>query len=83
MVETVDLNKFKYILGDNTFPRQKFEGVNPSVTQDQDGIVSNGLFTAMPWHGTATIAVFPSYKFKRFENDIFLIKGHKGAITDV
>jgi hypothetical protein len=34
MVETVDLNKFKYILGDNTFPRQRFEGVNPSVTQD-------------------------------------------------
>jgi len=84
MVEkAIDLDKFRYISGDNSFKRDKFSGVNPSVTQDQDAIVSNGLFTAMPWHGTATIAVFPAYKFKRFENDIFLIKGHDGPITDV
>lgn len=44
--------------------------------------MSNGVFTAMPWHGVATIAVFPAYQFKKFESNLFLIKGHKGAITD-
>ena len=34
------------------------------------------------WHGPSTIAVFPSYDFKRFENDLPLIKGHKGGVTD-
>ncbi len=26
--------------------------------------------------------MFPAYDFKRFDNNIFLIKGHKGNITD-
>ena len=83
MVESaVNLKRFKYIAGKNSFVREKFEGVNPSIGQDQEGIVSNGLLTALPWQGTATIAVFPAYKFKKFENDLFLIMGHKGAITD-
>jgi len=39
--------------------------------------------TAVPWLHSSTIAVFPSYEFKRFEQDVKLIKGHAGQITDV
>ena len=31
---------------------------------------------------TSTVAVFPAYNFKRFDNNIFLIKGHTGNVTD-
>ena len=56
-------NRFSYIDGKNTFERSKFEGVNPSMTQENDAIVSNGKFTATQWSGAATIAVFPAQKF--------------------
>ena len=49
--------------GKNTFNREKFEGVNPSVTQENDAITSNGRLTAAMWNGAATIAVFPAEKF--------------------
>jgi len=62
MVEkAIDLGKFRYISGNNSFNREKFTTVMPSLVHDQDAIVSNGLFTAMPWEGTSTIAVFPAY----------------------
>ena len=37
----------------------------------------------MPWHRQATVAVFPAYKFTRFDNNIKLLMGHKGAVTDI
>jgi hypothetical protein len=64
MVETAfEPKKFNYIDGKNTFNREKFEGVNPSVTQENDAITSNGRLTAAMWNGAATIAVFPAEKF--------------------
>lgn len=53
------------------------------MTIDTDGAASNGWYTAVPWNQTSTIAVFPAYKFQRFEADLPLIKGHKGSITDI
>jgi len=41
------------------------------------------VFTALPWKANSSIAVFPAYDFKRFDNHIFLIKGHTGSVTDV
>jgi len=52
--------RFSYIDGKNTFERSKFEGVQPSRTQENCAIVSNGKFTATQWESNATIAVFPA-----------------------
>ena len=53
------------------------------MTSENDGCASNGYYTAVPWTNTATLAVFPSYKFGKFQADVKLIKGHKGNVTDV
>jgi len=53
------------------------------MTQENDGIASNGYYTAIPWKDVSTVAVFPSVKFTKFDAGVKLIKGHKGAITDV
>jgi hypothetical protein len=72
------VNKFRFLLGENIFVRDKFEHVTPSLTQDNDGCASNGYYTAIPWKDMATIAVFPSYKFRKFDAGVKMIKGHKG-----
>jgi len=66
----------------NYFGLKKFESVDASISQEQDAICSNGLLTALAYKATATVAVFPAYGFKRFDNNIFLIKGHQGNVTD-
>jgi coronin-1B/1C/6 len=42
------------------------------------------LFTAVPWKsgGGGCLAVVNAYKFKKYESDIPLIRGHQGPIVD-
>ena len=74
--------RFKFLGASSTWSNKKFECVDPAITQEQDGVASNGVFTAVPWKGNSTVAVFPAYEFKRFDASIPLLKGHNGAITD-
>lgn len=53
------------------------------MSNDTDGIASNGKFVALPWNETSTLAVFPAYDFKRFDANIPLITGHHGNVLDV
>lgn len=77
MVEQSSIFKrFKYLEGINYFGSKKFESVDASIAQEQDAICSNGVFTALAYKMTSSVAVFPAYEFKRFDNTIFLIKGH-------
>jgi hypothetical protein len=46
-------------------------------------MASNGKFTAVNWSTTSSIAVFPTYDYKRFDQNVPLIKGHQGIITDL
>jgi WD40 repeat protein len=71
------------LAGSSTWSQKKFECVDPHIAQEQDAVTSNGVFTALPWKANSSIAVFPAYGFRRFDNNIHLIKGHTGAITDV
>lgn len=82
MVSTSEKNRFKFLGGESTWSQKKFESVTPSIAQEQDAICSNGVFTALAWSATATVAVFPAYDFKRFDKNVHLIKGHNGNITD-
>lgn len=75
-------HRFKFLEGVNTFGQDKFDSTQPSISQEQDAICSNGIFTAMPWKRAATTAVFPAYGFCRFDNNIKLLMGHKGNVTD-
>lgn len=43
----------------------------------------NGKLTAVNWSSVASIAVFGAYDYRRFDNSIPLIKGHKGGVTDL
>ena len=74
--------KFRYLLGEKA-DAKKFENVTPSINNDQDGMASNGKLTAVAWSFASSIAVFGAYDFKRFDQQIPLIKGHTGAITDL
>jgi len=47
--------------GVNYFGSSKFESVDSSISQEQDAICSNGIFTALAYKMTATVAVFPAY----------------------
>ena len=75
--------RFKFLGCAPTWSQKKFQCADPSISQEQDAIASNGVFTAVPWKSNASIAVFSAYDFKRFDASIPLVKGHKGAITDV
>ena len=83
MVQSSSQIKYKYLTADRAFGGFKeFSGVSPSLNNDTDGIVSNGKFTALPWERQGTVAVLPAYDFRRLDNTIPLIVGHKGAVTD-
>ena len=75
--------RFKFLSGAPTWNQKSFQCADPHISQEQDAIASNGTFTALPWKANSSIAVFPAYDFKRFDNHIPLIKGHTGTITDV
>ena len=77
-------NRFKYLKVESTFPQsQKFEGLQPAANCEQDGVCANSQFIALPLSRTASLAVLPAYGFKRFsQEDVPLIVGHKGNITD-
>lgn len=62
MVEqSANYKRFKYLEGVNAFGSKKFESVDPSILQEQDAICSNGIFTALAYKSTSTVAVFPAY----------------------
>src|SRR6056300_538753 len=83
MVSTSSSIKFKYLTGERAFGGKKqFDGIMPYMSNDTDGLVSNGKFIALPWEQNGSVAVFPAYDFKRFDNTIKLIVGHKGIVTD-
>ena len=75
--------KFRYLLGQDACPNKKFENVTPCIQNDQEGCASNGKLTAVNWVTTSSIAVFGAYDFKRFYQDMPLIKGHSGNVTDL
>lgn len=84
MVTATQALKFRYLQGEAAFPRQKFSDVKQTAgNQENDGVASNGLLTAMAWTQASSIAVFKADDFKRFDANIPLIKGHQGAITDL
>ena len=70
--------KFRYLLGDQKVEglSGKFDNVTTSTTNDNDGCATNGKLTAVAWSAVASIAVFGTYDFKRFDAQIPLIKGH-------
>jgi coronin-1B/1C/6 len=70
MVSTTEKNRFKFLGGESTWTQKRFDSVAPSIAQEQDAICSNGLYTALAWSATATVAVFPAYDFKRFDKNI-------------
>jgi WD40 repeat protein len=53
------------------------------MSNDNDGIASNGIFTAVPWKGNSTFALFANNDYKKFDQTQPLVKGHKGNISDV
>ena len=75
--------KFKYLNGEPAENFKKFENVTPGINNEQDGMACNGKLTAVNWSSASSIAVFGAYDYKRFDNNVPLIKGHKGAITDL
>ena len=84
MVTTTQALKFRYLLGESAFPRQKFSDVKQTAgNQENDGVASNGILTAMAWTQASSVAVWKADDFKRFDANIPLIKGHNGAITDL
>jgi len=77
------MKRFQFLKGTSADFNQKFVAVEPAINNDQDGVVSNGVFTAVPWKHNSTVAVFPAYKYSRFNLDQPLIKGHKGHVHNV
>ena len=75
--------KFRYLNGEIADPFNKFENVTPGINNDQDGMACNGKLTAVNWSFAASIAVFSTYDYKRFDQNIPLLKGHQGPITDL
>ena len=77
MVTSTQALKFRYLLGESAYPRQKFSDVKQSsANQENDGVASNGILTAMAWTQVSSIAVWKADGFKRFDANIPLIKGH-------
>ena len=75
--------KFQYLTCKETDEFKKFENVTPAIQNDQDGMACNGKFTAVNWATTSSVAVFPSYEYKRFDQTTPLIKGHSAQVTDM
>lgn len=77
MVQATQALKFRYLMGEAAYPLKKFQDVKQtSGNQENDGVASNSIFTAMAWTQTASIAVWNATDFKRFDANIPLIKGH-------
>lgn len=84
MVQATQALKFRYLLGESAFPLKKFQDVKQTAAnQENDGVASNGVLTAMAWTQASSIAVWSANDFKRFDANIHLIKGHQGGITDL
>ena len=50
MVTSTQALRFRFLLGEPAFPRQKFSDViQTTVNQENDGVASNGILTAMAW----------------------------------
>lgn len=68
---------------DKLKPLEHYIAADPDVNQENEGCASNGVFNAVPWKAPATIALFPAYKFCKFEANVKKINAHADKITDV
>jgi hypothetical protein len=50
MVQATQALKFRYLLGEAAYPLKKFQDVKQTAAnQENDGVASNGVLTAMAW----------------------------------
>ena len=76
-------NVVTYLGGDSLFPlaeNRRFTDVQVTLQNDHECIAGNEKFTAWMW-GRGTVAVVPSYEYKRLPYDFPMIKAHNGAVT--
>lgn len=83
MAHLTGKERFRFILGEQTHANQKFVKATPSLNSDNDGIASNGLWTAVPWAGQGSFALFTSDSYRIFDQAQPLVKGHQNNVADV
>lgn len=77
-------SKLRNVYGDTH--KEKFEDVRPHDTTTEGSLIdANPHFLAVSWStsGGGCVAVFDAMNFQRLRNDLPLIKGHTGPVTDV
>ena len=69
--------------GKVTNMNKKFEDVKYSAHSEQEGIVATDDYIALNWTFKDCVVVLEANDFKRIAIDTPMIKGHKGAVTDL
>ena len=83
MANLTGKERFRFIHAELVDNNKRFTGAQPALNNDNDGIASNGLWTACPWSGQGSFALFTNRSYRKFDNSTPLVKGHTGNVNDV